>query len=170
MTKRDSLFLGIDYSLGLTDDKLQGTQRQMELHRDPKGPKSLQTTLKVLRTYAQLSDASATALPPTLYFSHTRHTLTIFDVYPKALFRFLVLPRLSAGDGDDAAADLRNLRTLVLLRASADAQARARAHETLRVLADEAARLRGAIAEEMRARYGFAWDVWAGFHAVPSLE
>ncbi|KAH9027681.1 hypothetical protein EDB84DRAFT_1670019 [Lactarius hengduanensis] len=90
----------------------------------------MSSPLKVLRTYAKLSDPSLTALPPTVYFSHTKHTLTIFDAYPKALFHFL----------------------------------------TLRVLADEAARLRGVVEEEMRARYGFAWDVWVGFHAVPSME
>jgi len=84
-------------------------------------------------------------LPPTVYFSHTRQTLTIFDAYPKALFHFLILPRLNVsvrsaasttttlaedGDGDerrehdseikvaDTAADLTSLRTL-LQRASA---------------------------------------------------
>lgn len=116
------------------------------------------SSLKVLRTYAKLSDPSLTALPPTVYFSHTKHTLTIFDAYPKALFHFLVLPRLSADDESD----LTDLRTLLRQHASGP--------ETLRVLADEAARLRGVVEEEMRARYGFAWDVWVGFHAVPSME
>ena len=51
--------------------------------------------LQILRAYAKLDDASLVAtLPPTVYYSHTRHTLTIFDAYPKALFHFLVLPRL----------------------------------------------------------------------------
>jgi aprataxin len=88
--------------------------------------------LRVLRTYAKLDDASLVAtLPPTVYYSHTRHTLTIFDAYPKALFHFLVLPRLGIStsrpprtpgedDGDsevkvaaDNTADLTNLRTLL---------------------------------------------------------
>jgi aprataxin len=56
---------------------------------------SIPPQLKILRTYAKLDDASLLAtLPPTIYFSHTPHTLTIFDAYPKALFHFLVLPRL----------------------------------------------------------------------------
>lgn len=130
----------------------------MEEFHDVKSP------LKVLRTYAKLPDLSiATALPPTVYFSHTQHTLTIFDAYPKALFHFLVLPRLLSRV-ERPRPDLTDLRALLRRRASADAQ------ETLRVLADEAARLRGVIAEEMRARYGFVWDIWAGFHAVPSME
>ncbi|KAH8980925.1 HIT-like domain-containing protein [Lactarius hatsudake] len=118
--------------------------------------------LKVLRTYAKLPDSSITALPPTVYFSHTKQTLTIFDAYPKALFHFLVLPRLSDDGERPSPSDLTDLRTLLRQRAFAE--------ETLRVLAEEAARLRGVIEEEMRARYGFAWEVWAGFHAVPSME
>ena len=186
--------------------------------------------LKILRTYAKMDDASIAAkkLPPTVYFSHTRHTLTIFDTYPKALFHFLILPRLQTttttstitdgggendssreGDGDDgdegggertrdesesasslatSEAVLTSLRTLIqsaIITPSpsppnADAEAeeeeetRGRAREqakaTLRVLADEATRLRSEIEREMRARYGFAWPIWVGFHAVPSME
>ena len=153
--------------------------------------------LKILRAYAKLDDASLAAahLPPTIYFSHTRHTLTIFDAYPKALFHFLVLPRLrlppaqgSNGDGDgdggresdspplmvtESAEDLTSLRTL-LRRATAsggaDADARARAEGTLGVLADEARRLQSEIEREMRTHYRFTWPIWVGFHAVPSME
>ena len=61
----------------------------------PSSSKSSPPQLKILRAYAKLDDASLVAtLPPTVYFSHSRHTLTIFDAYPKALFHFLVLPRL----------------------------------------------------------------------------
>ncbi len=112
----------------------------------PSSSSSSSPPLKILRTYAKLDDASLlTTLPPTVYFSHTRQTLTIFDAYPKALFHFLILPRLNVsvrsaasttttlaedGDGDerrehdseikvaDTAADLTSLRTL-LQRASA---------------------------------------------------
>lgn len=114
----------------------------------PPPPSSSIPQLQILRAYAKLDDASlqAATLPPTVYFSHTRHTLTIFDAYPKALFHFLVLPRLristlsssssSAGvledeDGDDdersevklvadnTAADLTSLRTLLQRAAAA---------------------------------------------------
>ena len=162
--------------------------------------------LKILRAYAKLDDASIAAgtLPPTVYFSHTRHTLTVFDAYPKALFHFLVLPRItrhvsaaaagrSGGDGDgdgdgggrkvvvmEDAEDLTSLRTLLQRAATAsssgaadapaDADARARAEGTLRVLADEAARVQSEIEREMLAHYGFTWPIWVGFHAVPSME
>lgn len=125
----------------------------------PPSPSSI-PQLKILRAYAKLKDASLSTggtLPPTVYFSHTRHTLTIFDAYPKALFHFLVLPRLSLGlrtaaaaatssrlgtpaleddhgDGDsevvvvaDRTEDLTSLRTLLLLQRAADPDARARA-------------------------------------------
>ena len=124
--------------------------------------------LRVLHKYAELPDSTiATKLPPTVYFSHTQHTLTIFDAYPKALFHFLVLPRLSR---TVCSTELKDLATLLRRRACADADMRTRAQETLRVLADEAARMRGVIEEEMRARYGFVWEIWTGFHAVPSME
>lgn len=158
--------------------------------------------LKILRAYAQLDDASIAAgtLPPTVYFSHTRHTLTVFDAYPKALFHFLVLPRIarrvpatttdpSGGDGDgdgegggrevvvmEDAEDLTSLRTLLQRAATASssgtahADARARAEGTLRVLADEAGRVQSEIEREMLAHYGFTWPIWVGFHAVPSME
>jgi len=150
--------------------------------------------LKILRAYAKLDDASLAAhqLPPTIYFSHTRHTLTIFDAYPKALFHFLVLPRLrlatttttsaeDSGNGDggesllkvvDSTEDLTSLRTLLQRAAAAasDGEARERVEGTLGVLADEATRLQCEIEREMLARHGFTWPIWVGFHAVPSME
>lgn len=141
------------------------TQTEMEPH-DIVVPRPAQ--LKVLRTYAKLPDSTiTTTLPPTVYFSHTKHTLTIFDAYPKALFHFLVLPRITSRS---SYSDLTDLRTLIQRRACSDAATRTRAHETLRALADEAARMRGVVEEEMRTRYGFVWDIWTGFHAVPSME
>ena len=175
--------------------------------------------LKILRAYAKMDDASITSkLPPTVYFSHTPQTLTVFDAFPKALFHFLVLPRLipvpvqaAVTAGTSAAVDnveeeeesghsteeaaLTNLRTLLhrcgggggggggggaaattttanadVAAADKNARARARAERTLRALSDEATRLQGEIEREMLARYGFTWTIWAGFHAVPSME
>jgi hypothetical protein len=145
------------------------TETQMELHQTEA---SRPAQLKVLRTYAKLPDSTiTTTLPPTVYFSHTQHTLTIFDAYPKALFHFLVLPRITSSSSDSArSSDLTDLRTLLRRRASTDAKTRTRAEETLRALADEAERMRGVVEEEMRTRYGFVWDIWTGFHAVPSME
>ncbi|KAI0064664.1 hypothetical protein BV25DRAFT_1852604 [Artomyces pyxidatus] len=114
--------------------------------------------LTVLRSYAQKRNPAK--LPPSLLFSHTDTTITIFDCYPKALFHFLVLPRPSP---TLSVFDLASLRTLL----RGDKQ---RARDVLLLLRAEGARVRTSIEEEMRARYGFAWPVWTGFHAVPSLE
>ncbi|KAH9035383.1 hypothetical protein EDB85DRAFT_1944573 [Lactarius pseudohatsudake] len=143
--------------LGASSSKRTKVELPHDVVRAKASSSSSLSPLKVLRTYAKLPGPSITALPPTVYFSHTKQTLTIFDAYPKALFHFLVLPRLSDGDERSSPSDLTDLRTLLRKRAFAE--------ETLRVLADEAARLRGVIEGEMRARYGFAWEVWAGFHA-----
>ena len=125
--------------------------------------------LKILRAYAKLDDASIAAgtLPPTVYFSHTRHTLTVFDAYPKALFHFLVLPRIarrvpatttdpSGGDGDgdgdgdgggrevvvmEDAEDLTSLRTLLQRAATASSSGAADAHAD----ADARARAEGTL-------------------------
>jgi hypothetical protein len=143
------------------------TQTEMETHEIIPLP----AKLKVLRTYAKLPDSTiTTTLPPTVYFSHTQHTLTIFDAYPKALFHFLVLPRITSSSDSARSSDLTDLRTLLRRRASSDAKTRTRAEETLRALADEAERMRGVVQEEMRTRYGFVWEIWTGFHAVPSME
>jgi hypothetical protein len=148
--------------------RITQTQTQMEPH-PTEVPRPAQ--LKVLRTYAKLPDPTiTTTLPPTVYFSHTQHTLTIFDAYPKALFHFLVLPRTTSSSDTARSSDLTDLRTLLRRRASSDAKTRTRAEETLRALADEAERMRGVVQEEMRTRYGFVWEIWTGFHAVPSME
>jgi len=37
-------------------------------------------------------------------------------------------------------------------------------------LQNESKKLISTIEEEMIEKYGFKWDIWAGFHAVPSME
>jgi len=41
--------------------------------------------LGILKEYAKKSIPSP-ALPPSILFAHTEHTLTIFDAYPKVSF------------------------------------------------------------------------------------
>jgi aprataxin len=48
--------------------------------------------LTALKRYAQQADV--TSLPASVLFSHTPSSLTIFDMYPKAKFHFLVIPRI----------------------------------------------------------------------------
>ncbi|KAJ7709962.1 HIT-like domain-containing protein [Mycena rosella] len=115
--------------------------------------------LTILRTYAQTNPSK---LPPSVLFSHSATSLTVYDAFPKAIFHFLVLPRApepSAGAGSE----LANLRQLL----SGD---KARAQQVLASLRADAHALRAEIEEEMLARYGFKWGIWTGFHGAPSMD
>nr|GAT58734.1 predicted protein [Mycena chlorophos] len=112
--------------------------------------------LNVLKGYA-LCDPSK--LPASVLFSQTEDTLTIFDAFPKAIFHFLVLPRVR---GSLTASDLSDLRTLL-------SRDKARAQEVITTLERDAAVLRADIESEMVKMYGFKWPILTGFHAVPSM-
>ncbi|KZT67782.1 HIT-like protein [Daedalea quercina L-15889] len=112
----------------------------------------------ILRSYAQRPDPSS--LPASVLLTHTDHTLTIFDAYPKSIFHFLVLPRVIA---PSTASDLTNLRTVL----KGD---KSRAQEVIRWLAEDGMKVRSMIQDEMLKRYHFKWNIWMGFHAVPSME
>jgi aprataxin len=116
-------------------------------------------SLTVLRSYATKSKPET--LPSSILFSSNEKTLTIFDAYPKAIFHFLVLPRPSGVSL--SVFELANLRSLLKV-------GRNKAKAVLDILKDEALRVKANIEDEMKNRYGFVWDIWIGFHAVPSME
>ncbi|CAL1704540.1 unnamed protein product [Somion occarium] len=118
------------------------------------------SNLTLLRSYALKTNPAS--LPPSVLFSHTENTLTIYDAYPKSIFHFLILPRTNAFL-PLSVFDLTNLRTL--LKGNKE-----RAKEVISTLNDEATKLKKEIEEEMVNRYGFKWDIWMGFHPVPSME
>lgn len=47
---------------------------------------------------------------------------------------------------------------------------KAHAKEVINTLAEDGKMLRKEIEGEMLKRYGFKWEIWTGFHAVPSME
>ncbi|EPQ58176.1 HIT-like protein [Gloeophyllum trabeum ATCC 11539] len=114
--------------------------------------------LTILRTYALKS--SPTELPSSVLFQHTERSLTIFDAYPKAMFHFLVLPRVTP---PFTVAELSNLKALFK-------SGRERAKSLIEMLGQDARQIQKMVEEEMVKRYGSKWDVWLGFHAVPSME
>jgi len=116
------------------------------------------SNLTVLRSYAQKSNPAS--LPSSVLLSHTIDSLTIFDAYPKSMFHFLILPRVTP---QLTVFDLTSLRTLF----KAD---KVKAKEILTGLDEDAQTAKATIQDEMMRRYGFKWDVWMGFHAVPSME
>jgi aprataxin len=115
--------------------------------------------LLILRQYA-LKSSPATSLPSSVLYGCTDDTLTIFDYYPKAIFHFLILPRPRASLNVHALSNLRSLLRLDKKLAKA----------CLLQLQDAAQVLRTEIEAEMVNRYGFKWDIWVGFHALPSME
>ena len=114
--------------------------------------------LTILRTYA-LKEADK--LPSSVLFRSSEKFFTIFDGYPKSIFHFLVLPRLYEG-ASYSERDVANLKSL--LQTDKD-----KARELVTELKSEALEVKKEIEEEMVERYGFKWDVWIGFHAVPSM-
>jgi aprataxin len=98
-------------------------------------------------------------LPNSIRFSHNDTSLSIFDCYPKSIFHFLVLPRSTKSVSIDSLADLQTLLRSDKIRAKA----------VLLDLKNTANDLRLQIEKEMVNRYGFKWEIWTGFHAVPSM-
>ncbi|KAH8107120.1 HIT-like domain-containing protein [Cristinia sonorae] len=121
--------------------------------------------LTILRSYAQRPDP--TTLPGSVLFAHNEKTLTIFDAYPKSIFHFLVLPRAKAyepkEEGGWKVEDLKDLRTVL-------GRGREKARKVLQDLEIAARECKDEIEEEMSARYGHKWDIWIGFHPVPSMN
>lgn len=106
--------------------------------------------------------------PPNVYFSHTEHTITIFDAYPKAEYHLLVIPRVSNRDEDRVRTpkSLLSLKTLF----STPGIEKKDIREFLETLEAQADALKEELEEDMRIRRGFVWKLYFGFHAVQSME
>lgn len=118
------------------------------------------SVLNILKEYARAG--SSHALPPTLLLTSSSTSLTIFDKYPKSLFHFLVLPRLPHDELKSS--DLTNLQTLLAVGKKAIAKS------LLEGLKQDGLVAKSMIEEEMVSQHDYKWDVWMGFHAVPSMK
>ncbi|GAA99755.1 uncharacterized protein L969DRAFT_103367 [Mixia osmundae IAM 14324] len=119
----------------------------------------------VLRKYAAL-DSPLDSLPFDVYLTHTNDALAIFDLFPKAKYHFLVLPRHNAAVYKTRgliADDFQSLRTL--LRRGAEA-----ALVVCKLLRDASEEVIAMIQDEMIKATGTSWPISAGFHAVPSMH
>jgi len=114
--------------------------------------------LGILRTYALQDPAS---LPLSVLFHHSATSLTLFDAFPKSIFHFLILPRVT--ESSLTVSELTSLKTL--LKCDKD-----KAKKVILALREDAAALKQDIEAEMMQRYGFKWGIWTGFHAAPSME
>ena len=106
--------------------------------------------------------------PAHVYFTHTDHTITIFDAYPKAEYHLLVIPRVSR-DSEERVRTAQNLMSLKSLFNTSGLEKREIYEFLLQVKADADA-LREELEEDMRIRRGFTWKLNFGFHAVQSME
>jgi len=116
----------------------------------------------ILRKYARMFESSPSSLPPTLLLVNTGTSLALFDKYPKAIYHFLVLPRILA-TSKFTAEDLTSLQTLLAKGKKAEAKT------LLEGLKKDAEMVKEMVEKEMIKKHGYKWDVWIGFHAVPSL-
>ncbi|KAF9264833.1 HIT-like protein [Marasmius fiardii PR-910] len=117
------------------------------------------SNLSILRKYATKEPSE---FPDSVLFTHTDRTLTIYDVYPKAIFHFLVLPRVRT-ESDLSLSDLNSLRSLL-------ACDKTRARQVIAFLKDDSDTVKKDIESEMVKRYGFKWPIWTGFHGSPSMQ
>ncbi|GJE86923.1 HIT-like domain-containing protein [Phanerochaete sordida] len=113
----------------------------------------------VLRNYAVR--ARPEEISPNVCLCHTDTSIVIHDRYPKSIYHFLVLPRPIPGFID--VDELTDLRTLFKC-------GREKAKKVLDGLAEEAAKLKKEMEENMLQHNKFKWDIWIGFHPVPSLK
>lgn len=118
--------------------------------------------LTILQKYAKKFETSPSSIPPTLLLTNTETSLTLFDKYPKAMYHFLVLPRILA-KSSFTAQDLTNLQTLLATGKQAEAKS------LVEGLKKDAETAKEMIEKEMINKHGYKWDVWIGFHAVPTM-
>lgn len=116
----------------------------------------------VLRKYAEKKRPDK--MSPNIYFMHTKYTVTVYDLYPKAMYHFLLLPRL--GPPPYVAPNLVDLRTLLNSKEVSKREAEA----LLNTMKEDAEKVKEQIEQEMINTCGFKWEIWMGFHPAPSLE
>ena len=116
----------------------------------------------IFQKYARRFETSPSSLPPTLLLTNPETSLTLFDKYPKAAYHFLVLPRILA-NSVFTAKDLTSLQTLLSKGNEGEAKA------LIEGLKKDAQMVKEMVEKEMVKNQGYQWDVWIGFHAVPTM-
>jgi aprataxin len=118
--------------------------------------------LTILQKYARKFESSPSSIPPTMLLTSSETSLTLFDKYPKATYHFLVLPRILAKSAF-AAKDLTNLHTLLSKGKKEEVK------ELIEGLKKDGETVKEMVESEMLMKQGNKWDVWIGFHAVPTM-
>ena len=107
--------------------------------------------MQIFRKYAAMEIPNA-SLPDSVLLTHTDDTLTIFDAYPKAVFHFLVLPRVKA---PLTLKNTENLRSLLQWD-------KFKAKELIETIKKDAEKVKAMVEAEMVNQYGGSWPIWMG--------
>ncbi|KAH9817506.1 HIT-like domain-containing protein [Melampsora americana] len=123
----------------------------------------------VLQRYASLQSPSK-ELDSTVFLMETENTLTIFDLFPKAKYHFLVLPRLNVFQNippiDQPKTVSKSLTSLRSLFESVGPVGVLHLLETLKIASED---VKVSIEEEMYKTEGRTWPILFGFHAHESM-
>lgn len=116
-----------------------------------------------LQNYAKVKNPAA-SLPPSVLLLETPKCIAVFDRYPKAMYHFLVLPKLPFVVSDTRQLNEAELDSLsVLLQCPEHGQ-------VLSALKEAAAEVVDMVRDEMVKSHGFEWPINLGFHSVPSMR
>lgn len=119
--------------------------------------------LFALRDFAKVKNATA-SLPPNVLLLETPRCIAVFDAYPKAMYHFLVLPKIPFVVSDTKQlkeAELDNLSTLLQDPDYKD---------VLAALTEAATEVVDMVRDEMVKTHGFEWQINTGFHSIPSMR
>ncbi|KAF9532911.1 hypothetical protein CPB83DRAFT_806534 [Crepidotus variabilis] len=128
----------------------------------------MSSNLLILRKYAQQAVEN---LPSSVLFKKSKENIVIFDAYPKSIFHFLVLPRLTGqpATGEKDASEVKlDVKRLDSLHALLNGDKKT-AKKVIDAMTRDAKDVKKEIEDEMLDKYGFKWDVWIGFHGAPSM-
>lgn len=119
--------------------------------------------LFALRDFAKAKNPTA-ALPPNVLLLETPKCIAVFDAYPKAMYHFLVLPKIPFVVSDTQQLNEAELDSLSALLRSSDYGI------VLEALKEAAAEVVDMVRDEMMKTHGFEWHVNVGFHSIPSMR
>ncbi|GJJ12152.1 hypothetical protein Clacol_006393 [Clathrus columnatus] len=107
--------------------------------------------LTALRRYALKTDEELSKLPPSVLFTKTDKTVTVYDLYPKSnSFHFLLLPRITSLLPQNSVANLKSLL----------GWDKEKAQRVIETIATDAKIVENMIGDEMINRFGFKWPIF----------
>lgn len=119
--------------------------------------------LFALREFAKTKNPTA-SLPPSVLLLETRQCIAVFDAYPKAMYHFLVMPKIPFAVSNGrrlTEADLDSLSSVLRVPEYG---------EVFSALKDAAAEVVDMVRDEMMKSHGFEWQINIGFHSIPSMR